>query len=232
MGFFRFLKRENKKEVPEQLDLPPAPPPLEGFDEHAFPDFSEFESSDLTENKEKFPDFDYDKIEKEDRAPSKEFSLPDFPSLTEFEEKESPAAESIKLSPNAPSTLTALKPQLMTSTAKSMLGLQQEAYPKEYPISKSPDDFGKAEGGLFKQEKRSYLEGNSGKTMYVRVEKFKVMLGTINIVRTDLRKSEDALKKLENIKNTKDKSLDRIRSSLDDLQKKLIFVDKTLFKGD
>ena len=81
---------------------------------------------------------------------------------------------------------------------------------------------------LFAHEKRREIP----KTIYVRVDNFKATLGSINIVRSDLRKSEEALTKLENIKSSKDKSFDKIKSSLDDLQKKLIFIDKTLFKGD
>jgi len=72
----------------------------------------------------------------------------------------------------------------------------------------------------------------AARTVYVRVEDFKAMLGTINIIRNDLRKSDEALMKLENIKNSKDKSFDRIKLHLDDLQKKLIFVDKTLFEEE
>ena len=68
--------------------------------------------------------------------------------------------------------------------------------------------------------------------MYVRVDKFKAALQNIGIIRGNLRKSEEAVMKLENIKNAKDRSFDKVKSSLDDLQKKLIFVDKTLFKGE
>ena len=52
------------------------------------------------------------------------------------------------------------------------------------------------------------------------------------MIRSDLRKSEEALLKLEQMKGAKDRSYDKFKASLDDLQKKLIFIDKTLFKGD
>ena len=52
------------------------------------------------------------------------------------------------------------------------------------------------------------------------------------MARGNLRKSEEALAKMESIKSAKDKSFDKIRASLDDLQKKLVYVDKILFKGD
>ncbi len=72
----------------------------------------------------------------------------------------------------------------------------------------------------------------SGGSLYVRVDKFKIALDHINVIRSDLRKSEEDVMKLEGLKREKDKSFDRFKLSLDDLQKKLIFVDKTLFKGE
>ena len=70
------------------------------------------------------------------------------------------------------------------------------------------------------------------KTIYIRIDNFKATLGSINIVRSDLRKSEEALNKLETLKSSKDRSFDKVKVSIDDLQKKLIFIDKTLFKGE
>ena len=51
-------------------------------------------------------------------------------------------------------------------------------------------------------------------------------------VEQELKKSEELIMKLESIKNSKDKSFDKMKSSLEDLQHKLIFIDKTLFEGD
>src|SRR5437773_1236800 len=51
MGFFKFLKREKKGNI-DELDLPPAPPPLEGFDDKdsdfgkgQMPDFPNFDDN-------------------------------------------------------------------------------------------------------------------------------------------------------------------------------------------
>ena len=68
--------------------------------------------------------------------------------------------------------------------------------------------------------------------VYVRIDSFKAVLDNINMIRSSARKSDESVIRLEGIKNSKDRAFDRVKSSLADLQKKLIFIDKTLFKGD
>ena len=94
------------------------------------------------------------------------------------------------------------------------------------------DDFPRIERRLFRQEKRIAKEISSRREAYVRVDRFRATLQNIGMIKGNLRKSEEILIKLENIKNAKDMSFDKVKSSLDDLQRKLIFVDKTLFKGE
>ena len=222
MGFLKFLKRE-KKENLDELDLPPAPPPLGGFEENLpeLPDFPDFdkeisapeESSkfELPENEGQMTDFG-----------NEEFA--DFPSY-HAEEKQMTPIPTIT-SPPIPEPM-----QPMPAPVSQPMQEPEEPAPEE-PRFMPLDSYPKMEGRLFSQEKRMLHERPAGKTIYVRVDRFKATLGSINMVRTDLRKSEEALTKLENLKISKDKSFDKVRASLDDLQKKLIFVDKTLFKGD
>ena len=218
MGFLKFLKREKKEDKFDELDLPPAPPSLEGFEEneHGFPDFS-----DIGKNapaKGDMPEFDF---------PENEEKFPEFPSLPELEETlgNIPPVSAPPSIPQ-PSPIFQPLPEPKQEAAQEKPEIQQEIRPKR-------------EGGIFRHE-QSLLEKKQefgqaikrGRTIYLRVDKFKAALGSINMVRNDLKKSEEALIKLENIKNTEDKSFVKIKSSLEDLQKKFIFVDKTLFKGD
>ena len=221
MGFLKFLKRE-KKESLDELDLPPAPPPLEGFEEEMpelpeFPQFPELEE-ELSSGIKEMPEFELP-TEEENVSESKQDVLPELPY---FELKEQPIipihpirAPSIEPMPQSPQPLT-LPQQIPQEEPKFIF---KETYPK---IDES----------VFLKEKKPIRVMPSGKSVYVRVDMFKATLGNINIVRGDLRKADEALVKLETIKNAKDKSLDRIRSLLDDLQRKLIFIDKTLFKGE
>ena len=219
MGFLKFLKREKKKEDLDELDLPPAPPPLEGFDESmALPEFPDLESEKISATKE-FPDFDFDDEEKGMPSMGKdEFNFPPLP-----ESLEKPIAPQ----PIKPMTsLPEIKPQAPQQVPEEF-SLQE---PQEQ--FEGVDIFPQQERDIFRQQKRFIGELPEERTIYIKVNNFKAMLGSIIIIRDDLKKSEETLTKLENIKSTKDKSFDKVRLCLDDLQKKLIFIDKTLFKGE
>ncbi|MDP3766107.1 MAG: hypothetical protein Q8R04_06360 [Nanoarchaeota archaeon] len=221
MGFLKFLKREKKEDALEDLDLPPSLPPLEGFEENVpeLPDFP-----DLPEEKfsgtEETPEFEFPEKE-EKMGIGKESTMPDFPAFPEPEEK--------PLSSTSPLRPTRI-PERMPSISQPMPEPEQTA--QEEAKFTPPDAYPRMERRLFAQEKRILMERPNLKTIYVRVDKFKATLGSINLVRSDLRKSEEALNRLENIKNAKDKSFEKVKSLLDDLQRKFIFVDKTLFKGE
>ena len=202
MGFLRFLKRE-KKETLDELDLPPAPPPLGDFDK----DITLPELPDIGE--EIIPqELKFDFPEEERYVPSKE-RMPEFPKFFPIEEK-----------PPAP---------MPPISAPSML----EPMPHEEEHSPvSTDTYPKISVKHIAHEKRISRERLIGEKIYIRIDRFKAALGNISVLRNDLKKSEEALMKLETVKNSKDKSFDKFKASLDDLQKKLIFIDKTLFKGE
>ena len=219
MGFLKFLKRVKKGDNLENLDLPPAPPPLEGFDENIpeLPDFQDFGGETISAkewSKFDFPEKEMPQIGKEDSIPN----LPDFPGI-----EENPVAP--PQPDNAP-----LTPESIPPLPQAIPELGHEAIAEE-PIFMPQTAYPKIERRLFSKEKRDFREVRSGKAIYMKVDEFKTILGSINLVRSDLRRSEETLTKLENIKNAKDRSFDKFRNSLDDLQKKLIFIDKTIFRG-
>ena len=212
MGFLKFLKRE-KKENFDELDLPPAPPPFGGFDEDMpeLPEFPELEKISAPEEMREMPQFEIP----EEKPGSEEETMQEFPAFPEMEEE--------------PRDFIQSKSAVIPETVPSRPMPVPKAPEEEQPMP--TDIYPRMERRLFAHEKRLLRERPSAKTIYIRVDNFKAALGSINIVRSDLRKSEEALAKLENMKNAKDKSLDKMKSSLDDLQKKLIFIDKTLFEG-
>lgn len=226
MGFLKFLKRE-KKDTLDELDLPPAPPPLEGFEDNMpeIPDFPDFGDEKISAPKKEMPKFDFP--EEEQNAPEiKEDTMPEFPSFDETEEKTMPPIEPIKAPFAVPETMPPMpEPEP-----------EQESIYEEQPAEEEPeikqDIYPKAAGRLFSHEKGALRERPAAKTIYVSVDNFKATLGSISMIRGNLKKSEEVLMKMESIKNAKDKSFDRMKSTLEDLQRKLIFVDKTLFKEE
>jgi len=233
LGFLKFLKRDKKKEAFDELDLPPAPPHLEGFEEKIdLPEFPDFEEKEISETEE-MPKFDFP--EKEEEIPElSEESIPDFPTFPDVKEEQLPSIPPISAPSEIPEPMPELETPFPSTLTPPPVQEQKEESSVEEGIPKAefPEPHLKMGRGLFRHEKKVFFEGPSGKSIYVKVDNFKAMLGSINMVRSDLKKSEGALTKLESIKNSKDKSFDKVKSSLEDLQKKLIFIDKTLFKGE
>ena len=220
LGFLKFLKREKKKEGFDELDFPPSPPPLEGFEDNIDMEFPELDEENIS-GKSELPKFDFSEKGEGSSDSGKDEKMPDFPSFPEFEERPMPPIPPIR----APTSI----PEAMPLISEHELDGEQKAAPPEF-APQTP--YKEQARSLFPREKKNLREMPSGKTLYIRIDKFKSSLGSINNIKSDLRKSEDALTKLENMKNAKDRSFERVRASLDDLQKKLIFIDKTLFKGE
>ena len=231
VGFLKFLKRE-KKESLEELDLPPAPPPLEdfqtesgniyGFEENApFPDLGEKQEA------KELPEFDFPEFEEKISAPEPSEENVQFPEFPEIKEEPLPPIGPVRVSSQIPEQMPQQAAQQQAFAPQ--MEMRQESSAQEIP--KPQEAYQKIERRLFRQE-REISRMPAEKTIYLKVDKFKAMLSGINTIRSDIRKSEEALIKLENIKDTKDKSFDKVKYALEDLQKKLIFIDKTLFEGD
>ena len=213
MGFLKFLKREKRADTNE-LDLPPEPPPLEGFEDKQDFELPEIKADDFDMSKFDAPDAgktDYPSYEPK-MPEMKDEDMPDFPEFPEMEEE-----------PKAPA-----EPQMQFQPLAAPPAVQPMPTEKEVPESE-PQHMQRR--GLFHHE-RVPREVRARKEVYVRVDRFKAVLDNISMIRSSARKSDEALMRLEDIKNSKDRAFDRVKSSLADLQKKLIFIDKTLFKGD
>lgn len=232
MGFFKFLKRE-KKSYTDELDLPPEPPPLEGFEDKQDFDLPEIKADDfdmlvnrsaISEHAQKPAVFDMSKFDadagKDDYASyepkmpeMKGRDIPDFPEFPEMEEE-----------PKAPS-----EPQMQFQPLAAPKAAQPMPEAEEEATESGPQHMQRSR--LFHHEKRQ-LERPARRKVYVRVDKFKAVLDGISMMKSSVRKSDESLMRLESIKNSKDRAFDKVKYSLEDLQKKLIFIDKTLFKGD
>lgn len=73
---------------------------------------------------------------------------------------------------------------------------------------------------------------HQGSSIYVKVDAYKEVLSNLQGVRSELRKADKELSDMTQDISKKDKEYEKWRSTLGEIQKKLIYVDKTLFKGD
>ncbi|TKJ17477.1 hypothetical protein CEE44_03000 [Candidatus Woesearchaeota archaeon B3_Woes] len=77
------------------------------------------------------------------------------------------------------------------------------------------------------QDEKPMLKG----PVFVGVGSYKNALSDIILIRSKIKESEDSLKRLNEIKNSKDKYFEQFRFKLEDLQRKSVYVDKNLFEG-
>jgi len=222
VGFLKFLKREKKDQT--ELDLPPEPPSLEGFEqEHDMDKFPEIPDIKVPQDMD-FKDlqlpqeYDSDALSPNMLDMKYDEKAPDFGKMDiEEPEKASPINFNQAIQPaDFP------KPVQQAPFFGSQQPIKETRIQAAEPVHRPRR--------LFNHEKR--FERPSRKEIFVRVENFKAVLDGIGMIRASVRKSDEALMRLENIKNSKDRSFDRVKSSMEDLQKKLLFIDKTLFKGD
>jgi hypothetical protein len=88
----------------------------------------------------------------------------------------------------------------------------RQIIPPEMPAPNAPEHFGKA--------------------LYVEVEQFRDMVADLTKTRSDLKKMEQVVEHMLVTEAGRDKDYGRYRALLNDTQRKLVFIDKTLFKGD
>ncbi|MBI4145343.1 hypothetical protein HY493_04015 [Candidatus Woesearchaeota archaeon] len=65
--------------------------------------------------------------------------------------------------------------------------------------------------------------------LFVSVQDYQTILNSVNMIRSKLGDAEDSFKKLHDIKQGQEKELEDWRSTLEDVQRKLTYVDEVLF---
>lgn len=69
------------------------------------------------------------------------------------------------------------------------------------------------------------------KALYIKINRYKAVLDELKLSRNRLSEAELGLGRVSDLKLFKDKEFEKWREDLEDLQRKLIFVDGTLFGG-
>jgi hypothetical protein len=103
-------------------------------------------------------------------------------------------------------------PLQMSSSSFGSQNSQRPIIPADMPAPNAPEQFGRA--------------------LYVEVEQFRDMMNDLTKTRNDLKKMESVMEHMLVTESNRDKDYARYRGILNDTQRKLVFIDKTLFKGD
>ncbi len=90
----------------------------------------------------------------------------------------------------------------------------------------------RAESRAFKEEKNMLAHRRSKGPIFVRVERFKGIIGSASLIKNNLKMADQTASKLSEIDESRENAFEKWQSIMLDLQKKFLFIDKTLFKGD
>lgn len=72
---------------------------------------------------------------------------------------------------------------------------------------------------------------NVDEPIFVEVQHYKALMDEISTVKNRLKESADVLQKVADLKESQEADFEKWHNTLQDIQRKLIFVDKTLFRG-
>jgi hypothetical protein len=68
--------------------------------------------------------------------------------------------------------------------------------------------------------------------IYVNIGSYKEAAATLTLIREKIKDSDSYLERLSELKNIKDKYSEQLRSKLEDLQRKCLYVDKIIVGGN
>lgn len=251
VGFLKFLKRDKSKEPGldlenlDDLDMPPPPPEAGENDfgsvEKELPEIPDMDTptppSDFGEPSlkgelpelQEFPEMPEDKkhlpeLDVPTEKPSPELKTPSMP---EFQKMEQGLEEPEFPQPRRP-LFGVQKPRPIASEQK--LPVQPKIGvppPKGVPEIKP---YERMERAAVREERAVLRHKEAKEPIFIRVDRFKNILIGTDTIKNNLKIAEQSIVKLNEIDANRDKVLEKWSNVMMDLQKKLIFIDKTLFK--
>lgn len=226
LGFLKFLRRDGDKEMDfgldEDLDIPPPPPDLSKEDfGRAGKEFPEFpELPEIPEAEESMSPSDEFPI----KWPSK--YIPEekpFPNLKIPREEEFPNARPMpKPSFQAPRPLFPARERLFPRPVENGI------VPK--PQIEAPSPYQDIEKEASKEEIGILRHKKAKGPIYVRIERFRNILANANTIKNNLRIASQSIERLSEIDENRERVFVKWHDTMMDMQKKFIFVDKSVFK--
>lgn len=81
---------------------------------------------------------------------------------------------------------------------------------------------------------KSYLRGEKMPEMpvFVKIEDYKDVLDVVNVIKNKIVDAKKTLEKINQLKNDEDAELEIWNNTLDEMDRKVDFIDKTLFEPE
>ncbi len=240
LGFLKFLKRDKGKEMDfgleDDLDIPPPPPDFAkddfGKGGKEFPEFPELpryeesmDTSDFSIKPSKYApkekplpplDFPDEEFLGEDFA--EEMQEKPFPKLKLPREEEFPKVDMPK---------PGFQPRPLFPSRQPLQPIEK---PESPPIARIRSPYQGIEKQASREEVGLLRNKKSKGPIYVRIERFRNILANANTIRNNLRIASQSIERLNEIDENRDKVFGKWHDIMMDMQKKFIFMDKSVFK--
>ena len=246
LGFLKFLKRDKSKEMDfgleNDLDIPPPPPDLSKEDfikaGKEFPEFPELpeipEAEGSMSPSDEFPVRGHSKYMPKEKPlppldfPEEEFHGEDFAEEKQFPKLKIPRGENFpeggmtRPGFQAPRPLFPVKQQYFSQPIETPESAAS-ARIRPSPYQNIEKEASREEIGLLKHKK-------SKGPVYVRIERFRNILANTNTIKHNLRIASQSIERLNEIDENREKVFGKWHGTMIDMQKKFIFMDKSVFK--
>ncbi len=235
LGFLKFLQR-NKSNEPdfgledmEGLDMPPPPPDIgkEGFPPESQEDFGELpELPELPQDDNIFSEAE--------KAKSPELKFPGMQEAARQAEKTGFPHYPRPMAPKIEAAEQEIPPRPLFGMQRPPIFSGQMPYEQksEAPMPSYPGmtPYQRLEKAAVREERDILKHKETKAPVFIRVERFRNVLNGSKDIRNDLKIADQSIARLMEIDANKDKVFERWHNTMTDLQKKIIFIDKALFK--
>lgn len=122
-----------------------------------------------------------------------------------------------------------LPPPSPTQSSAAIREAQPEKMPEFPPMPR--EDIPPAVPPLaFKSQERAMMPSAGRRDLFVDVSEYSKVMDELEKIKSLIAKGQDTLNDLMSMKSEEDSQLDRWKNTLEEMERKLLFVDKTLFE--
>lgn len=124
------------------------------------------------------------------------------------------------------------KEELDIPPAPSLRGTHHDEVPQFPMEAEEPEPMQHFEREAVKIEEAELEERDNlslGKPIFIRSDLFKAMMDEVGVIKTTLKENEQIIGRVGDFKGDEDKEFDKWHNQILDIQRKLIYAEKTLF---
>jgi len=229
MGIFGFMKKSRVETSDTSMALPPIPTLDEGFPEIKDPQLPPLPDISLPPLPTEVPKM-----------------APTPPSIEQRSKAEIPsqAPQTVLPPPPAPQPMEEEAPDI---TFPTMQSISEDLIPDRIPPLEDipePPMFGeepvteqemmpieRPETPMYHEEPMiSRVQERRGGPLFIRSDRFRTIIEDLDVIRTKFKEEDEIFFRITEVKNTQDQKFERFRQLLEDVQRKLLFTDRSLFE--